>query len=793
MNTLSVVGKPLPRVDAREKVTGAAAYSTDVQLPGMLHGLLLRSPFPHARITRLDASEAERLPGVRAVVTGRDVPGIRLGSLVKDDFVLARDRVRFVGDEVAAVAAEDLETAARALDLIRIDWEELPAVFAAEEALEEGAPRIHEEEILPPVHPLTHDPARNVGVRIEIRKGDVEGAFAKADHVFENRFETKIVHQGYLEPNCVVAFWDAHGKLTAYASSMYTSGLQKGLSNVFGIPLSKVRVIGTTVGGAFGGKISFQPLHAITALLARKAGAPVRLANSGEEEFTAGRPRVSTVIEVQTAVRDDGRLLGRRTRFVGDCGAYIHTAAPMLILLSARSDSLYRIGAIETDASMVYTNKTPIGAYRGYGNPQMTFAFESELEGIADALGIDPAELRLRNATQAGDTTVHGWKVMSCGLSEAIESVANGSGWSHRTPMAGTNRTSSGGESLRGFGMACMIHESDDRQTERFSGSVATLTLREDGRAFIVTGESEYGQGSRTVYAQIAAEVLGLSSEDVDQGPIDTDFTPYTLGPWGSRLTLSGGNAVRLAAEDARAQAIAEASRILEVSEKDLTLREGHVSVRAAPEKRISLGEVVKSRIHKRNGSPIIGRGVEEPDTTPLDPTKQTNPSSAYSFAAQVAEVEVNPKTGQVKVLHLYTGNDAGTPINPLALRGQIEGGVLQGLGQALFEEVRYEDGKILNPGFLYSGIPLASEVPPIDCAFVGSGDPYGPFGAKGGGELGLTPVPAAVANAVQNACGVRLRSLPLTPEKVLKALRHPQRRRPGSRRGSPPAQPEEA
>ena len=258
----------------------------------------------------------------------------------------------------------------------------------------------------------------------------------------------------------------------------------------------------------------------------------------------------------------------------------------------------------------------------------------------------------------------------------------------------------------------------------------------------------------------------------MDQGPIDTDFTPYTLGPWGSRLTLSGGNAVRLAAEDAKAQALAVAASILEVSQEDLTFRDGDVAVKAAPEKRIPLGEVVREAIHKRNGSPIIGRGAEEPDTTPLDPTTESNPCSAYSFAAQVAEVEVNLRTGQVKVLRIFSANDAGTPINPLALKGQIEGGVLQGLGQTLFEEVRYEEGKILNPSFLYSGMPLGSEAPPIDCAFVGSGDPYGPFGAKGGGELGLTPVPAAVANAIQNACGVRLRTLPLTPEKVLKALR---------------------
>ncbi|MBI2879948.1 MAG: xanthine dehydrogenase family protein molybdopterin-binding subunit [Candidatus Tectomicrobia bacterium] len=772
MDALTVVGKPAPRVDAREKVTGGAVYSTDVQIPGMLHGLLLRSSLPHARIARLDTSEAERLPGVRAVVTGRDCPGVRLGSLVKDAYVLAQDRVRFVGDEVAAVAAEDPETAARALDLIRIEWEELPPVFSAEEALQTGAPRIHEERVLPPEPPLTHDPSRNVGVRIYIRKGDVEGAFAKADRVFEGRFETPIVHQGYLEPNCVVASWDSHGRLTAYASSMYTSGLRQDYADVFGIPVSQVRVIGTTVGGAFGGKISFQPLHAAAALLARKAGAPVRLANSREEEFTAGRPRASSVIEVQTAVRGDGKLLGRKVRFIGDCGAYTHTAAPMLIVLSGRSDNLYRIGAIETDAAMVYTNKTPIGAYRGYGNPQMTFALESQLEEIADALGMDPAELRLRNASQPGDTGVHGWKITSCGFSEAIETVAARSGWSRRTPWAGTGRTSSREEPLRGLGMACMIHECDDRHAKGFAGSVASVALREDGRAQIVTGEGDYGQGSRTVYAQIAAEVLALNPEDVDQCAIDTDFTPYTLGPWGSRLTLSGGNAVRLAAEDARAQVLEEASRLLEVAEEDLALREGHVAVKGAPEKRLPLGEVVRSRMHKRNGSPIVGRGVEEPDTTPLDPTRQTNPCSTYSFAAQVAEVEVNPQTGQVKVLHIHAANDAGTPINPLALTGQIEGGVLQGLGQALFEELRYEEGKILNPSFLYSGMPLGTEAPLIDCTFIETKDPYGPFGAKGGGELGLTPVPAAVANAVQNACGVRIRSLPLTAEKVLRALR---------------------
>lgn len=792
MDPFSVIGRPLPRVDAREKVTGQAVYSTDVQLPGMLQALILRSPLPHARILRLDASRAERLPGVRAVVTGRDCPGVRLGSLVKDAYVLAQDRVRFVGDEVAAVAAEDLESAARALDLIGIDWEPLPAVFTVEEAIAEGAPRVHEEEIHPPEPPLIHDASRNLGARLYIRKGDVEGAFARADRVFENRYETRIVHQGYLEPNCVVASWDAHGKLTATASSMYTSGLRQDYAEVFGIPVSRVRVIGTTVGGAFGGKISFQPLHAIAALLARKAGRPVRLANSREEEFTAGRPRVSTVIEVQTAVRDDGTILGRKVRFLGDCGAYTHTAAPMLIVLSGRSDNLYRIGAVETDAAMVYTHKTPIGAYRGYGNPQMTFAFESQLEEIADAIGMDPAELRLRNAIRPGDTSVHGWKMTSCALSEAIRTVAERSGWARRrTPWAGRGRDALEGRPLLGLGMACMIHECDDRHAKGFAGSVATVTLREDGRAHVVTGEGEYGQGSRTVFAQIVAEVLGISHEDVDQSSLDTDFTPYTLGPWGSRLTLSGGNAVRLAAEDARAQILAEASRLLEVAEEDLALRGGYVLVKAAPERRLALGEVARSRIHRRKGSPIVGQGAEEPDTVPLDPTKQTNPCSAYSFGAQVAEVEVNPRTGQIKVLHIYTANDAGRPINPLALTGQIEGGVLQGLGQALYEEIRYEGGKILNPSFLYSGMPRAPQVPPIDCVFEASRDPYGPFGAKGGAELGPTPVPAALANALWNACGVRITSLPLTPEKLLQALRS-NRRTIGSRRKPRGEQPAE-
>lgn len=751
MSEYSVIGKSVWRKDALGKVSGAARYTVDLALPGMLHGKILRSPHHHARILRVDASRAKRLPGVRAALTGEDVRKIKYGFAehVPDLTILSWDKVRFKGDEVAAVAAVNEEVAREALDLIEVEYEELAAVFDPEEAMSPGAPLIHEVE-------------RNIPRKVDIEKGNVEAAFARADHIFEDRFKTQRVHQCYMEPVACLASWDSSGKLTFWTGSMNISGVHLMLARALDLPESKVRLIQPEIGGSFGSKVTLQPIFPICALLSRMAGRPVKMALTREEEFSVTRPRINALIDVRTAVKSDGTLLARQVRLVGDCGAYCDMAAALIIVMSHRSDSVYRIPNIKTEAMIVYTNKSPIGAYRGYGNPQMSFAFESQLDMIAERLGIDPIDLRLKNATRQGDITVHGWEIKSCGLAESIKRTAIESGWRTRR---------GGGRGGRGLGMACMIHECDDRHSVGFAGSNAIVEVREDGRAIVISGEGEYGQGSHTVFAQVASEVLGLPYEDVSVVAPDTDRTPYALGPWGSRVTLSGGLAVKFAAEDARRQILAQAAEMLEASEEDLEISDGIVSVKGSRSSRVSVADVAKKRLFMLGGRAIKGFGTEEPSTTMMDPTRQTNPCSAYSFATQVAEVEVDESTGAVRVLKFYTANDVGKALNPAALEGQIEGSVLQGIGQALTEEIIYDEGHILNPTLYGHGTAIADQMPPVVPAFVETIDPYGPYGAKGGAELGLPPVPAAIANAIYDAVGVRIKELPIAPDKVLSSL----------------------
>ncbi|MFQ5851413.1 MAG: xanthine dehydrogenase family protein molybdopterin-binding subunit [Candidatus Binatia bacterium] len=766
---MKTIGQKVPLVDSRVKVTGAAQYTSDFFLPSMLYGRMLRSHLHHARIVHIDTSRAERLPGIKKVVTARDFKPIKygFGEHRADMYPLAIDKVRFMGDEVAAVAAIDADTAQEALELIDVEYEELPAVFDPEEAMGEGAPVLHEDAPL------------NIAKHLYIEKGDVDDAFRRADVTVEGHFATQRVHQAYLEPAGCVASWDGSGKLTVWAGSMYNSGLRLMLARVLELPASKVRFFQPYVGGSFGSKVTLQAIYPVAAQLSRLTGRPVRMVNTREEEYLATRPRVSVILYVKTAAKQDGTLLAREVRMINDGGAYCDMGPAMLTVMSHRSDNLYRIPNIRTDAKLIYTNKSPVGAYRGYGNPQCSFAFESQLDVIAERLGIDPLEMRLKNASREGDTSIHGWEFKSCGLVECIETVAERSGWKERYGKRTGNR---------GLGIACTIHEVDDRHSPGFAGSNALVEVLEDGRAVVTSGEGDYGQGCHTVFAQIAAEVLSIPLEHVDVRFPDTDSSPYTLGPWGSRITLSGGNAVRLAAEDARRRLLQVAADTFEAPVSDLDIENGKIFVKGSPDRFTTVGEAVTVALYRKNGSRIIGRGIEEPSTTVMDPTKQTNPCSAYSFAAQVAEVEVDTRTGTVNLLRLITCNDAGRILSPLNAEGQVEGCALQGIGFAFCEEMKYnKQGQLMTPGFLSTGVPNAYDLPAIEVHFADTHDPYGPFGAKGLAELGAPPAPAAIANAVNDAVGVRITALPITPEKILRALKRKQKglQTPADRRHS--------
>jgi len=436
----------------------------------------------------------------------------------------------------------------------------------------------------------------------------------------------------------------------------------------------------------------------------------------------------------------------------------------MIIVCSHRNDNLYRIPNVRTDAKLVYTNKSPVGAYRGYGSPQNTFAFDSQLDMVAADLGLDPAELRLKNATRPGDVTVHGWKITSCGLPESIEHTVHSSGWKNKR---GKQR-----HLKRGIGMACTIHEVDDRHSDGFAGSTAYLEILEDGQIVIYSGEGEYGQGRDTTFCQMAAEVLDVPMESVRIVLPDTDITPYSLGPWGSRITYSGGIAVVRAAEDAKRQLLEEAASMLEAAAADLFVKKGHIFVKGSAEPLATVAAVANFALFRKNGRRIRGTGVDEPDTTKMEPTRQSSPCSTYSFASQVVEIEVDDATGEIRILKVWTANDGGFIVNPVGAEGQIEGQVLQGIGFAKTEEMVYRDGQVLNPDFMGSGTPGPFEAAPLDIYFTRTYDPTGLFGAKGVAEVAAPPTAAAVANALYDAVGVRIRALPLSPENVLAAIR---------------------
>ncbi|MBI2848534.1 MAG: molybdopterin-dependent oxidoreductase [Chloroflexi bacterium] len=747
---MSLIGERFPRIDAWEKVTGKAQYTADLTMPGALHGKLLRSRFPHARILHLDPSEAEKLPGVKAVVTSQDCPPLMVGPFIEDEHVLATGKVRFVGEEVAAVAAVDEDVAEEALSLIRVEYEELPAVFDPQEAMNPDAPRIHEVD-------------RNIAYSCAIARGDVAQGFQEADIILEDQFATPSVHQGHLEPLKAVAIFDASGRLTMWSCTKQPFLVRRGLARILNLPEGKIRVIQPYVSGGFGAK-GHSPLYAICALLARKAGMPVRLENTVEEELIAGRPRVPGIVRIKAGVKMDGRIVAKETRVVADNGAYTAEATIITDTMARRHESLYRFTNTRTEAFLAYTNNPPTGAYRGFGNPQGTFALESMMDMLSEALGMDPLEFRLKNATRTGDVTVHGWEIGSCGLSQCLEEAARKAGWQGKRISHQPNR---------GVGVAGMIHASGRRLTDSFCGSHALVKVDEDGTVILISGEGEVGQGAQTVYAMIVAEELGLSLEDVRVLPADTDVSPFGFGFFSDRGTILGGSAARLAAIDARRQIFELAAQMLEAKPDDLEIVNRRIAVRGSPHRGLSLDEVAKHAFVRRGGTVIVGKGSYDPPSQWDDPqTKYGNLSTSYTFAAQVAEVEVDPDTGEVTLLNFVAAHDLGRAINPMAAEGQIEGAIAQGIGYALTEKLHWQEGSTLNPRFLEFKTPLALGNPVPRITLIETHDPFGPFGAKGVAEPGLVPVAPAIANAIYDAVKVRVKDLPIIPQKIIAGMK---------------------
>lgn len=749
----SVVGKRVPLINAIDCVTGRAKYAIDIQLPGMLYAGILRSPYPHARVVKIDTSRAERLEGVRAVLTIDDVPRERFNPSVEsaitapfnEDTYIFDEKVRYVGDEVAAVAADSEEIANAAVKLIDVKYEILPAVFDPLEAMKPEAPQLHYEY------------NRNLAAVANFEHGDVEKEFKDSDIIVEREYRTSRQQHASMEPQASVA-WVEGERVTLWASTQCPFVLRKLLSKILGISESKIRVVKPFVGGAFGAKLDLSKEELICILLSKKADRPVKYVYERDENFYATRTRHPSIIKLKMGARRDGTITAVQAEFHLNTGAYASHGPGVMWAFIAYFTALYRFSAIKFAGYTVYTNTPISGACRGYGNPQASFAREIMLDEIAEKLKIDPIELRLRNITRVGDIPPV-WKlpVKSSGLEECIRIGMEKIGWKKRTtPKAQSNLTK-----MRGIGMACNLHGSGVKPAEAEMSS-AIVKLNEDGSVILLTGASDVGQGLNTVLAQIVAEELGVQFKDIHVVAADTDTTPFDSGCYASRSAYVAGNAARKAAAIAKKKILEKASKTLTASTEDIEIEDGRIFLRSDPSKGIALKELLGNLQTAHEGATVIlGEAVYEAELRPMP------------FGAQFVEVEVDTETGEVKVLKIVSIYDVGVALNPTIVEGQIEGGAVMGIGYALTEDlvVNKRTGEVLNPNFRYYKLLTSTDIPQIEGIFVESIEPTGPFGAKSIGESPIVSTAPAIANAIYNAVGLRMRELPITAEKVLEAL----------------------
>jgi CO/xanthine dehydrogenase Mo-binding subunit len=749
---MRVVGKSLPRFDAPGKVTGTAVYAADFALPGMLVGKVLRSTEPHARVVRLDVTRARRLPGVRAVISAADVPDVYYGGGLKDETIFARGKVRYVGQPVAAVAATTPEAADAALAAIEVVYESLPAVLDLDAALAPGAPLVHEEWESFTAIPILHRDG-NVCNRARIVVGDVERGFEEADRVFEHRFRTGMVHQGYTEPRAAVAQWDSSGTVTIWSNTQLPFEVQNTLAEILQTPPSKIRVVVPGIGGGFGGKLRVGVEH-FAAFLARKAGRPVKVITTSEEELTASYPRQGTVIELKTGVTRDGRITAKEGRIWFDTGAFAGSGPGVASVATLVLAGPYKIPNLHLEGLAVYTNKTNCGSFRAPSGPQSNFAVESQMDIIADALGLDPLEFRLKNIVREGDEGPTGQVLNGVGLEECLRKAAAAIGWSDRRPGR-----------WRGKGLAC------GWWTTTGGSSGVYVKINPDGTVALNTGAAEIGTAALTGAAQVLAEELGVELRDISVVSADTFSTPFDFGAQGSRTAFAVGNACRAAVTDLKQRVFALAAAQLGVEPEACALADRHV---VAGDKRMSLADL--ARLSQQSGGGLIAQGTFIAPPTPYD-TKRVD-GHVYpafhspSFHAHAVDLSVDPETGEITIHRYVVAQDVGFAMNPTYIEGQIEGGVAQGLGQALFEEIVYEGGRVLNANLTDYKMPTTLDMPRVETILVQHPSLAGPYGAKGVGEPPNIEPPAAVANAVAAATGLRMTALPITAERVALGLR---------------------
>ena len=758
----SPVGSRVPMVDSVDKVTGAGKYADDLALPGMLVARILHSPHAHARIRSIDTSEAERLSGVHAVVTGRETP-VKYGILPvgHDETIFAADKVRYIGDNVAGVAAESEAIAEEALRLVKVDYEVLPAWFDPEESMRAESNLLHE------------DKPHNIEKEYHHLFGNVEDGFERADYIRQDRFDCAEVTHAALEPHATLASFAPDGALTVWSSTQVPYYLMKTLAATLEMPEEKVRVIKPLVGGGFGGKSEVIPLEPAAAVLARKARRPVKITYTREEVFYAHRGRPRQIVELKTGVTRDGRLTAVEARIIQDGGAYCGYGVVSILYSGQLLNAMYDIPNVKFDGYRVLTNKPACGAMRGHGTVNTRFAFEQQLNRIAAVLGIDPVEIRRRNLLHPPCVTINGLRVQSYGYPECLEKVAERSDWNAKhgklpygkgIGVAGSHYVSGAANSII---RSTMPH------------STVELSISRDGIVTVLTGASEIGQGSDTVQVQIVAAELGVPLDRVRIVAADTARTPVDLGSYSSRVTFMAGNAALEAAREAKGKILSGAAAQLGVSPESLALAGSETpGPQSNAPVELDFDEAVRLAMKSQESLTAVGT-YATPEEAQGGKYKGAGvgPSPAYSYSAQVAEVTVDAETGQVTVDRIIAAHDCGKAINPMTVEGQVEGSVWMGLGQAVQEEMVWENGRLMNPGLLEYRSASTLESPPIEPILVESHDPEGPFGAKEAGEGSLAATIPAVSHAIYDAVGVWIDTLPITPEKILTALEEKRRR----------------
>jgi CO/xanthine dehydrogenase Mo-binding subunit len=764
------IGKTFRRLDYETKVTGKAQYLADMQVPGMCHGKILRSPVPHARIKMIDTAKALKVPGVLAVITRDDIlhgGGIEpyYGPVFKDQTIVAVEKVRHVGDPVAAVAALDADAAEEALRLIDVEYEELPAVLDVYQALKPGAILVHESVRIPEsgfadLAELKPIDGTNICTHFKLNRGDIQKGFAESDHVFEDTFTLPATQHSFLETHACIASVEPGGRITVWATTQNPFVVRTQLANIFKVPVSKVRVIVPYLGGGYGGKV-YPKVEPITVALAQKAARPVRVVLSREEVFYT-ITKHAAVIRMKTGVKKDGTLVARECEIHLDTGAYAEIGPRVAKKSGYTAAGPYKIPNLKIDSYSVYTNKPPAGAFRGFGVSQSAWAVESQMDIIAAALKMDPCELRKQNGYNEGDKFVTEETLRAVGLKECIDEVARSIGWDSQK-FKGSSVQSSKEENIkRGKGMACMI-----KATITPSISCAVVKLNEDASLSIYTGTVEMGQGSETVLAQIAGKELGIPLQRIQVLGVDTDVVPYDLTTSSSRSTFHMGKAVQLAAQDILRQLKQIVVKEYGLPEDKVTFADGKIRL---PETQLDYAEVMFKRFGMQGGT-LVGDGQVK--TSVKDEFGEKSTSAFWFLAAGAAEVEVDLDTGKFKLVKYATAVDVGKAINPLGCRQQLAGAAITGIGQAMFEEIAYDNGQLINPNLVDYVLPSLGDMPVvIDPICVEVPDRNGPFGAKGIGESALIPVAPAIANAIYDAVAVRIKDLPIKAEKIYLALK---------------------